>query len=360
MKIALIGNDYKPQFPLVGYGGVEICVENLAIGLNNNDNDFFVVTPNHHNDTLLNNLIHKKNYGKNYPFEIIYTKSAASAISKKNWLPFILETKEILKAKKPDIIWSQSNWSAEYLKDLNIPIICTFQDSCLKQPNWILKDPHLFYRFVSKFQFNNWAIEPWEIHKSFQLYTGLLDEEFCLKENYEKDYFLWVGGFNWDLKQKGLDVFIELAKMNPNKQFVCYGKGNKKLEAFIISESKKIANLDYRGELLRGAQHKEAFMNAKAFIMPTRIPETFARVNLEALSKGTPIIGFPNGCMVELVNQENGFLSEDIQQLSESLNYVYNHSLIYENSQKFHVNEEIKNMIKQSESIIQFGKLASN
>ena len=61
MRIALIGNDYIQQFPLIDYGGIETCVENLAEGLHDNNMDFFVVCP-------------KRAVIKDYPFEVYETE----------------------------------------------------------------------------------------------------------------------------------------------------------------------------------------------------------------------------------------------------------------------------------------------
>jgi len=41
--------------------------------------------------------------------------------------------RKILEVEQPDVIWSQSKWSAEGLKQLNIPIVCSIHDGC--KPN---------------------------------------------------------------------------------------------------------------------------------------------------------------------------------------------------------------------------------
>lgn len=43
---------------------------------------------------------------------------------------WISEVREILAQERPDVIWSQSDWSARGLNSLGIPIICTIQDRC--------------------------------------------------------------------------------------------------------------------------------------------------------------------------------------------------------------------------------------
>jgi glycosyltransferase involved in cell wall biosynthesis len=358
MKIALIGGEYFPQFPNLGYGGIESCVENLAEGLKKNNQDFFVIVPNHFKNYPFPLSYFKKKYPlPEYDFEILYTQTPAIKVKGKSHEPFVQEAKNILAQKKPEIIWSQSYWSAIELKDLGIPIICTFHDSCLKNPGWMINHPHVFYRFISKFQYQNWVTEDWNYEKSFQLYTGMIDDEYDFGKPENREYFLWVGGFNWDIPKKGLDVFVRLAEMNPEKKFVCYGVGNKKIEKWIKNKALKLKNLDFRGELKRGACHREAFKKAWALIMPTRLPEALGRVNLEALSKGTPVIGFPNGALPELVNENVGFLSNNINELSNALNYKFDFDKVFAYSQVFHISNEIKTLIKQSQHILLHGRL---
>jgi hypothetical protein len=45
MKIALIGSRDVQQFPTISYGGIETCVENLAWGLQNNNQEFTCIVP---------------------------------------------------------------------------------------------------------------------------------------------------------------------------------------------------------------------------------------------------------------------------------------------------------------------------
>jgi hypothetical protein len=43
-------------------------------------------------------------------------------------MPLHDQVREILNSERPDMIWSQSGWSADGLKSLGIPIICTIHD----------------------------------------------------------------------------------------------------------------------------------------------------------------------------------------------------------------------------------------
>jgi glycosyltransferase involved in cell wall biosynthesis len=331
MKIALIGNDYVQQFPLENYGGIETCVENLANGLFNENKDFFVVCP-------------KRNLQKKYPFEIYETEQDPTSISKKDSSYYAYSVAKVLENLEFDAIWSQSHWSIEPLLKFNKPIICTFQDSCEKQSSWIKKYPNVKYRFVSKYQYKNWVTESWEEKISFQCYTGLEKEEFLQQQ--KENYFLWCAGLQWGLEAKGLDIFIDLAKANKNHKFIAYGSGNPELEKYLYNLN--MPNFSFMGDLKRGDFHKKVFAQARALIMPTRIMDTFPRTCLEAISKGTPIIGSSNGSIPEIINLCGGKICESIDDYSEALNINFDYNEIFNKSKQFQIKNEVETLIKES------------
>lgn len=334
MKIALIANDYVQQFPLENYGGIETSVENLAQGLFDNKIDFFVVCP-------------KRKNKKEYPFEIHETEEEPTSITQKNSSYYAYSVAKVLKNLKFDIIWSQSNWSVDPLLNFKKPIISTFQDSCEKQYGWMKNLDKVKYRFISNFQYNNWVKEEWEKEKSFMCYTGLADSEFKLNES-KKDYFLWCAGLNWGLNAKGLDIFIKLSEIFKNKNFIAYGAGNKELEEYLLSKNKTNSNFLYKGKLNRGQEHELAFSNAKAFFMPTRLPEALGRTIIESFSKGTPVYGSSYGSLNELIiNNINGF-KFCLETLDLDLDLNFDYKKIFELSHRFNVSEEIKTLLKES------------
>ena len=332
MKIALIANDYVQQFPLESYGGIETCVENLAQGLFESKIDFFVICP-------------KRKNKKEYPFEVYETQEEPTSITNKNSSYYAYSVAKVLKNLKFDIIWSQSNWSIDPLLSFKKPIISTFHDSCEKQYGWIKNLDRIKYRFLSKFQFNNWINDDWEKNISFQLYTGIQNEDF-LFENQKDDYFLWCGGLNWGIEGKGLDVFIELAKLNKDKKFIAYGAGNKDIENHLYNLN--INNFYYKGKLNRGEEHKKVFSKAKALLMPTKIMDTLPRTCLEAVSKGTPIIGSNNGSIPEIINQTGGKVCLSLEEYSQALDLKFDYKKIFESSKIFKISEEISNLLKES------------
>ena len=346
MKIALIGSRDVQQFPTLSYGGIETCVENLAWGLHNNNQEFVCIVPRREDRAA-------------YPFEIIESDVPPMPGPEEAVWPFANSLPGIIKRVQPDIIWSQSFWSAEALKKLDIPVICTFHDFVPDddaKKRWFRLRENAWYRFVSRFQFEQW-IDPtvnWQPQRSFFLHTGLSNQEFEFGSPQERqDYYLWVGGFSWGWHYKGLNVFVTLAIRNPNKDFVVYGTGDSRIEDELKQLSHRLPNFRFKGLLPRGPLHRQAFKKAKLFLMPTRIPEPLGRTNLESMSKGTPVLGTTSGALPELIeNGICGFTTDDMEQMEALLEFPFDYQRCFEYSRRFHVNYEIQALLKKSEHIL--------
>jgi len=346
MRIALIGSRDCQQFPTISYGGIEACVENLAWGLHRAHKDFVCIIP-------------RRKVAREYPFEIVESEIPPLPGPEENVWPFAKSLPEIIKRVKPDIIWSQSFWSAETLKPLGIPIICTFHDFVpdhRRKFDWFSFRENTWYRFVSLFQLRQW-VDPtsdWQHERSFFLHTGIREEEysFCSPKDRE-GYYLWVAGLNWGWQNKGLDIFVELARRQPERSFIAYGTGKPDLEKKLLQLNKIIKNFEYRGELKRGVAHREAFSKARLFLMPTKIPEPFGRTVLESISKGTPVIGSCNGALPELItNGVNGFIANSIGEFESHLNYEFDYETCFQSAKRFHIDVEVEALVSRSMQIL--------
>jgi glycosyltransferase involved in cell wall biosynthesis len=337
MKISLIGNDYTQQFPTISYGGIESCVENLAWGMFEKGLDFFCVAP-------------RREIIQEYPFSVIEVPAKPTSLSGSTPERFIRYVKTVIMDQSPDVIWCQSHWSASELMQSGIPIICTFHDSCSKQEGWVKKAPHITYRFISKFQYDNWVKEDWEKECACQVYTGLADEEydFCVEK---EDYFLWVAGLNWGWEAKGLPIFITLARANPDKTFVAYGTGDDSIANMALHYARQIPNFEFMGPLPRGEKHKEVFKRARAYILPSRIMDTFPRTVLESLSKGTPVIASAKGALPEMI-ADSGLVSNEIKALNDALDMEFDYEACFEHSKSFHVYNEVDALIDRTAALM--------
>lgn len=357
LKVLVVGNCCLQHFPLLDYGGIESSVEHLCTGIHNHfkeEIEFCVVVPK-----ILENRERTSTYG----FKIIETNYIGCNISNIHPTHFAQEVKQIIQtsSQKPDVIWCNGDWAAKVLYDLNIPIICTISDSGPWVEGKYIYQPNVYYRFISKFLYNLVLQEEntnelvYNVKKnSFWCYTGLDDEEFILDENKE-NYLLWVAGLGWGLEGKGLDIFIELARKLPEENFVAYGTGNLDLENYLYNISKEIPNFEFRGKLNRGDDHINAFRKAKLFFMMTRTQEALGRTNLEAISKGTPVIGSTHGAVPELINHNNvGISSNNIEEIIDIIqNKTFNYKECFNFAKRnYHVKNEIQGMLKFTRDII--------
>lgn len=355
MKIALIGNYGHQQFPLISYGGVESSVETTAWGLHRAGSNFFCVVPRR-GPRFPRFRRGSRSYA--YPFEIIETRRGPTGQARRKARGFIEEARQILQIERPDVIWCQGHWSVPPLLDLGTPILTTFQDSHEKRPGWMPRHENLFFRFVSRFLYELWAVEEWERERSLALPTGLVDEEYDLGTDRD-DYFLWVAALSWGWHEKGLDLFVELARRNPRKRFVAYGTGNREIERRLRKIEGELSNFEFRGELLRGVAHRNAFKRARAFLMPTQILEALGRTVIESLSKGTPVIGSANGALPELIAEGCGVSSNDFARLEAALEMDFDSRRCFEHSKRFHVEHEVRELLRASDSILRRGALGA-
>jgi glycosyltransferase involved in cell wall biosynthesis len=357
LKVLVLGSCNLQHFPIIDYGGIESCVEHLCTGLYNHFKDevsFSVIVPK---------ILEKREITKKFGFNIVEANYIGCSQSGIHPINFAHEAKQIISSSpvKPDIIWAQGDWSAKGLYDLGIPVISTIHDSGPWQDGKYIYENNIYYRFVSKFLYE-FVTEQHNIRhdvnlirsKSFWVHSGLDDYEFVFEKEKE-NYILWVAGLHWGMEGKGLTTFIELAKRLPEENFVAYGMGDNKIADFLKQLSRELSNFDFRGKLYRDERHTEAFKKAKLFAMFSKIPEAFGRTGLEAISKGTPVIGSTYGSVPEQICDENiGICSDNIDEIVSYIkNKKFDYKKCYDTAlEKYHVKTEIKNMLDISYKII--------
>ena len=357
LKVLVLGSCNLQHFPIIDYGGIESCVEHLCTGLNNHykdEIDFSVIVPQ---------IREKREITSQYNFKIIEANYIGCNYSGVHPINFAQEAKNMIanSSIKPDVIWAQGHWSAQGLHDLNIPVISTINDSGPWVEGKYFYKENVYYRFVSKFLYDL-VLEEADKRadvaavksQSFWCHTGLDDYEYDFEPNKE-DYILWVGGLHWGWSGKGLDRFIELARRIPEQKFVIYGTGNDQIEAELKQICTTLPNVEFRGKLNRDQSHREAFKKAKMFAMFSTIPEAFGRTGLEAISKGTPVLGSTAGSVPEQVNHPGvGFCSDSIDDL---VNVIKNNDLSPKSSfdyakKHYHIKNEINSLLEFTKKII--------
>lgn len=97
---------------------------------------------------------------------------------------------------------------------------------------------------------------------------------------------------------KGIDVVMELATRMPDVEFVCIGHGKEEEELRILAAKAKNLNVI---SVLPPRELWEMIRGSAGVIMPSRWPEPFGLVALEALALGTPAIVSSLGGLSEIV-----------------------------------------------------------
>lgn len=116
-------------------------------------------------------------------------------------------------------------------------------------------------------------------------------------------------------EQKGINIFLELAKHFPDKEFVVAGQGNlHEITSDIPSNVKYIgyAHLEERKKLLAKAQ---------AVISPTLYIEPFGLTTIEASLSGTPVIATTwGGYTGNIIEGITGFKCSSIPEFIDAIN----------------------------------------
>ena len=155
-----------------------------------------------------------------------------------------------------------------------------------------------------------------ELNWYANIYHGVDTKTFvfnALPEN----YVLYLGRITED---KGVHHAIEAAKaagyplLIAGSSYPAEGYWQKYIEPHINGASVRYvgnANLEEKIKLLQGA---------RALLFPTQWNEVFGYVMIEAMACGTPVIGFANGSVPEIVQDGvSGFVVNDAQEMTDAL-----------------------------------------
>lgn len=314
-EVVLVGNELYQQLPTIGYGGIETSVDNIAFALDRMGIQFFAVVPGRREPAEM-------------PFPVLETQVAPNG--KGGQVDqYVKEVNEILlrekqtpkdSASKPVatprnfVVLGQSMWSQNFAQHSLLTIVSHHDGGGLRAEwNWNWKLSNVRHRFLSQDQMRAGWVKPGDVANeavSRVIPHGLPPEAYIQPLCPNKGYFLWVAGLDWGWEEKGIDIFIEMARRRPQYKFVAFGAARsdagRRVLAKAYEAAKEIKNFEFRGELKRGRQHLQAFCEAAAFVMPTHesIGESFGMTVIESLSKGVPVIASTNGAVPEILDIE--------------------------------------------------------
>lgn len=188
------------------------------------------------------------------------------------------------------------------------------------------------------------------------IYHGIDTNLFAYNEEPE-DYFLYIGRIT---EEKGIHYAIQAAKaagvklLIAGRSYATEGYWHKHLEPHIDGK-----NIRYVGEA--NLERKiELYQNAKALLFPTQYDEVFGLVMIEAMSCGTPVIGWNNGAVPEVVQHgETGFVVSSVEEMTRAINDIdaIERKACRERVEKlFSVEKMVQGYLKVYERIIKEGK----
>ncbi|EII3590193.1 glycosyltransferase family 4 protein [Vibrio parahaemolyticus] len=136
----------------------------------------------------------------------------------------------------------------------------------------------------------------------------------------EKPIVLNVANGNF---RKGFDLFLKLSHLCPDLNFVWVGDLDREMKALAKSES--TPNLHLLGYISQKNELLNLYSSASVLALTSR-EEPFGSIVLEAMSQGTPVIGFKDvGGFQDVVrNWDTGFLTEleDLEDMSDKIRLI--------------------------------------
>ncbi|MBW2107269.1 MAG: glycosyltransferase family 4 protein [Deltaproteobacteria bacterium] len=123
---------------------------------------------------------------------------------------------------------------------------------------------------------------------------------------------------------KGVSIVIELARRLEKHGIVMLVAGDGDMREEVLTAAQEMANLVYVGRV-RNTELPEIYSAGDVSLVPSVYPEGFARVVLESLGCGLPVVASNVGCIPEQVDEGCGILVEPkVGNFEEAILTLYN------------------------------------
>ncbi|MFA5145023.1 MAG: glycosyltransferase [Candidatus Omnitrophota bacterium] len=155
-----------------------------------------------------------------------------------------------------------------------------------------------------------------------EIFRPLLKNECRKKLNLKGEFFvLFVGRL---IEKKGVLVLLDVARKLPEINFIFVGSGP--VLGRLLDAKTYLNNIFVAGE--KNQEEISIFYGASdVVVVPSQYEEGFARVVLEALFSGRPVIAVNKGCLVEMLNKDVGILVDpSIENLAKAIKSLYHDS----------------------------------
>ena len=181
-----------------------------------------------------------------------------------------------------------------------------------------------------------------------------VDSDFRKKHGLENKKIVLGVSFGWSIN-KGIDVFIELAKRLPDEYRIVLVGTNEETDKMLPKNIITIHRTNNQNQLA------EIYTAADLFVIPTR-EENYPTVNMEALACGTPVLTFRTGGSPEIIDETCGAVVEcdDIDAMEREIiriceEKLYSKEACIKKAQEFDQNERFKEYVDLYERIVASG-----
>lgn len=316
MKISIIAPPWIP-IPPEGYGGIELVVYNLILGLVEAGHEVVMFGP----------------IGSKVPCEVVpYLENIPNvgldAPDAERFAVWELSRKyayAMSEVKGVDLIHDHTL----AVLDSNLPVVHTLHGPA---------DPGMvdICAALSR-KSNNHFVTISDRQK--ELYFGgcgelniigtvhnCVDHENIEWKKDKEDYFFFAGRSNWE---KGLDAAVRVASA-AKVDLVMAARMTEEFEKeFFCQEIQPVIDAypeGHRIKLLEEITRQELndlFLNAKCTLFTSQWEEPFGLVMIESMACGTPVVAFNKGAAAEVIeNGKTGFVVEDEKEMVEALGKI--------------------------------------
>jgi glycosyltransferase involved in cell wall biosynthesis len=152
------------------------------------------------------------------------------------------------------------------------------------------------------------------------IYHGIDPDTYTFSET-SQGYLLYLGRV---IKEKGAHIAIEAAKA-AGKKLIISGMSRSEEEYWHKEIEPHVNGVDIHFVGPSDMKKKiELFQGADALLFPTRRNEPFGLVMIEAMSCGTPVIGFNDGAVSEVVQDGvTGFVVDSTEEMIAAIGKVH-------------------------------------
>jgi glycosyltransferase involved in cell wall biosynthesis len=245
--------------------------------------------------------------------EALSTLSMSESVSRNHVLFDITKCYEFSQ-KNCEIVHSHFNLLSSFIGRIaSVPTVTSIHSPITEEAK-ILLEKFLDERYIS-FSLAQRKQLP-NLNWYANIYHGVDTSLFSFNEEPE-EYFLYLGRITED---KGVHLAIEAAKAAGVKLRIAgvshgsEGYWQKYIEPHINGDTVRFfGHVSFDDKI-------PLFQNAKALLFPTQVIEAFGYSMIEAMSCGTPVIGWDNGSIKEIVKHEKtGFVVNSVEEMTEAI-----------------------------------------